>query len=207
MWKAPIGSADLSVQRQSGRKQTQVPGKGRLCIFSRSTSFDNLYLSSSIKMWRECLALNGMIVRDLIGRLPGHSLLLTCWRPARRKMWVNCARISFDSVFLASGSALEVLHRSVFPMPNQLHLYCPPGKGNTADILCPHYPKYFLTPSDLSSHTKCSKSSFQHFSKSIRKHLFELWSRTERKAGFWRKLTSHKWVSLIHWFLLHYQQS
>ena len=48
IWKAPFGSADLSVQRQSGRKQTkqtQAPGKGRLCLFSRSTSFDNLYLS------------------------------------------------------------------------------------------------------------------------------------------------------------------
>ena len=178
MWKAPFGSIDLSLQRQSGRKQTQASGKGRLCIFSRKTSFvfvlNPNFWPSSIQMWRECLALSGMTVRDLTGKLPGHSSLLTCWRPARRKMWVDWTRISFDSVFLASGSALEVLHRSVFPMPNQLHLYCPPGKGNTTDILCFHYPTYFLTPSDSSSHTKCSKSSFQHFSKSIWKHLYEL---------------------------------
>ena len=150
MWKAPFGSADLSVQRQSGRVQTQAPGKGRLCLFSPGTSFNNLYLSpirlshsltfslsfwpSSIQAWQKCLALRVLIK----GRLPGHSLWITCWRPARRKMWVDWTRISFDSVFLASGSALEVLHRSVFPMPNQLHLYCPPGKGNTVtpQIFC-----------------------------------------------------------------------
>ena len=35
---------------------------------------------------------------------------------------------------LASGSALEILHRPVFALSPQLHLCCPPGKGNNTDI-------------------------------------------------------------------------
>ena len=48
---------------------------------------------SSMQAWQKWLALR-LQMRGT-GRWLGHSLLSICWRPARKKMWVNWAGIEF----------------------------------------------------------------------------------------------------------------
>ena len=62
----------------------------------------------------------------------GGDLATVCCLPAQNQPRTRCEWIGIDVFWfnLATESALEVLHRSVFPLPRQLHLHRPPWKGN-----------------------------------------------------------------------------